>query len=200
MYTDVDELGSEVWFGEIPAGPDGEPMPRSRHGLADATLRGMRAASVCESIGRSERVVEFDEETQKKVEGGRRGAKGRGEVTSGGAAVNRPTSNPAREHAWPSPAWVSQAEQAIPDSGAGATLLRGPLGKIWGSKKLEKMYFRVGNDEIVEGVGGEPVDTVMMDEDGIWRVKRTAPGYVVGAAPYTLLSIPASQPYGLGAA
>ena len=80
MYTDVDELGSEVWFGEVPAGPDGEPMPRSRHGLADATLRGMRAASVCESIGRSERVVEFDEETQKKVEGGRRGAKGRGEV------------------------------------------------------------------------------------------------------------------------
>ena len=233
MYTDVDELGGEVWFGEVPAGPDGEPMPRSRHGLADATLRGMRAASVCESIGRSKRVVEFDVETQGKarardemqnvlpdgrnrgevselserpgkskveVEGGRRGAKGRGGVTSGGAAVNRTTSNPAREHAWPSHAWASQVEQAIPDSGAGATMLRGPLGKIWGSKKLERMYFRVGNDEIVEGVGGEPVDTVMMDEDGIWRVKRTAPGYVVGAAPYTLLSIPASQPYGLGAA
>ena len=72
MYTDVDELGGEVWFGEVPAGPDGEPMPRSRHGLADATLRGMRGASVCESIGRLERVVEFDEETQKKVEGGPR--------------------------------------------------------------------------------------------------------------------------------
>ena len=34
MHTEVDEMGSDVWYGEVPAGPDGEPrMPDLGHFL-----------------------------------------------------------------------------------------------------------------------------------------------------------------------
>ena len=49
MHNDVDELGSGMWFGEVPIGPDGEPLittvPKT-----DGELRELRAKSIVGSV------------------------------------------------------------------------------------------------------------------------------------------------------
>ena len=49
MHNEVDELGSGMWLGEVPVGPDGEPLittvPKT-----DGELRELRAESIVGSV------------------------------------------------------------------------------------------------------------------------------------------------------
>ena len=106
MYTDVDELGGDVWFGEVPAGPDGEPMPSTRLGKEDAVLRRMRQESVCMPIGAATAAAATATESPAKK-------------TEDEARDTREMQKADRK------------DSGLPDSGAGATMLTKATGAVW---------------------------------------------------------------------
>ena len=94
---------------------------------------------------------------------------------------------------------ADRKDSGLPDSGAGATMLTKATGAVWSPAESELVYFRVGNDALVAGRGGDLLYIVIQDDEGKWRAVCVGPGYVVNEAPLNLLSVPSMQSYGMGA-
>ena len=82
LHTQVDEMGSDMWVGEVPVGPDGEPLvctvPKT-----DGELRDLRAESILGGPASD------GEPSKCSTHGSREGGMGEGEGAGAGASTVR---------------------------------------------------------------------------------------------------------------
>ena len=176
QYLHVDDLGGDEWLGDgtIPAGSNGEELRRSVP-KADAELRRLRTESVTLPIT--------------ALRGGDRAS----EPNMTAALASRKVEK--KELLRQLRDWMSVV---VADSGCGVTMLTEADGLKWRTRGMKQIKYAVANGQIEIGYGGEPLDVAIMDDHGVWRVKRVGPAFVCKNASSTLLSLGKAAEHDLG--
>ena len=166
MYREVDEMGSDEWYGEVPCGPDGEPLRREA-ALSDEERRRRVAMSILEGPVR-EGGLEDEIET---LGGGGAPPDGRGQHgTSDTAALMATTGGTVSDGGF----------VMLPDSGCGATYLSPAVGGVWDGDRSKVVRFEDAQGGIVEARGGGEFNIGLYDHVAkVWRKESYGPGWCV---------------------
>ena len=196
MHNDVDELGSGMWFGEVPIGPDGEPLittvPKT-----DGELRELRAKSIVGSVAGDHEQSECGAGAGGGVArlAGGAGPAGAAGV-AGAAAVAREMRCPACRAESPG---LGAHVQVLPDSGAGGTMLTSAVGAVWDGDRSQTTSFIDANGRVVPARGGGEFCVALYDAAaGVWRKESYGAGWVNPTAPTVLGSVAVAQTRALG--
>ena len=200
MHNEVDELGSGMWLGEVPVGPDGEPLittvPKT-----DGELRELRAESIVGSVadghGQSECGAGAGGGVV-RLTGGAGSAGAAGVAGAAAVACEKRSGRLCSACRAESPGLGAHV-QVLPDSGAGGTMLTSAVGAVWDGDRSQATSFIDANGKVVPARGGGEFCVALYDAAaGVWRKESYGAGWVNPMAPTVLGSVAVAQTRALG--